>query len=411
MKICFPYGSVGSIPAVRTTLSIEDSASPHDRMPAAPWLGAKRTCLICFSPQRQVVMEKIHWEITRLYAFALLFGLLFQILTTWLSSPLQNSLFLGGALVALAVLSLRPSVFLNRFFLVLSVGFSVVASVYMSLRFTLSGPNATLFQAISAHPPWMSIVIGLFANRVFASHDRLVCFSLFRPKTEAKAKPARVVFNEILSATCLGVCFILGFYTLLGSLKPTVEAGTPFSIIWAAFFGDTTLHFLTLFVFFVVAGYLANWTCEHGSRKRRIEALLTNSSNPEEKDFPFYYAFFPDDPRVHFILSFEKSTRRFMRTLIALMPLLGFLGTIIGLAITIDALPQSLGATGEAAPEALSRGLSGIALKFQTTLLGLLGSIIATLWLHYLEKKEEEFLSYLSYLRKNQEKQILDKKD
>src|SRR5262249_44217942 len=72
------------------------------------------------------------------------------------------------------------------------------------------------------------------------------------------------------------------------------------------------------------------------------------------------------------LTGFHQSFRRFVKGLIPLLPLLGFLGTVIGLATALAELPR-LG-TGRREVIDLSGSLAGLAIKFETTLLGLLGS-------------------------------------
>jgi biopolymer transport protein ExbB/TolQ len=72
-----------------------------------------------------------------------------------------------------------------------------------------------------------------------------------------------------------------------------------------------------------------------------------------------------------------------------LLPLLGFLGTVIGLAVAISELPHGVTeGTGQALD--ISASLAGLAVKFETTLLGLIASMISSLSLSFLEKREAE---------------------
>jgi biopolymer transport protein ExbB/TolQ len=78
-----------------------------------------------------------------------------------------------------------------------------------------------------------------------------------------------------------------------------------------------------------------------------------------------------------------------VRSLLPLLPLLGFLGTVIGLATAIGELPRGLtDGTGQGFD--ISASLAGLAVKFETTLLGLMASMISSLALNYLEKREAE---------------------
>ena len=87
---------------------------------------------------------------------------------------------------------------------------------------------------------------------------------------------------------------------------------------------------------------------------------------------------------------FQSAFRQFVRALLPFLPLLGFLGTVIGLATAISQLPHGLTeGTGQAVD--ISASLSGLAVKFETTLLGLMASMISSLSLNVLEKREAEF--------------------
>lgn len=85
--------------------------------------------------------------------------------------------------------------------------------------------------------------------------------------------------------------------------------------------------------------------------------------------------------------------RRFLRTLIALLPVMGFLGTVWGIKLALSYIPRELffqdqsGDMSKAIAD-MTTSLKGIATAFETTLLGLLGSIAATLALAQIERTE-----------------------
>ncbi|MDO6966480.1 MotA/TolQ/ExbB proton channel family protein [Rhizobium alvei] len=85
--------------------------------------------------------------------------------------------------------------------------------------------------------------------------------------------------------------------------------------------------------------------------------------------------------------------RRFLKTLIALLPVMGFLGTVWGIKIALSHIPRELFFQDQAgdmskAISDMTKSLKGIATAFETTLLGLLGSIAATLALAQIERAE-----------------------
>jgi hypothetical protein len=74
--------------------------------------------------------------------------------------------------------------------------------------------------------------------------------------------------------------------------------------------------------------------------------------------------------------SHGAEAQRFTTTLSGLMPVLGFTGTVAGIMTSLAAMPGAFpGAGGGADPAALRAVLSGLGTAFETTLLGLLGSV------------------------------------
>ncbi|WP_187972858.1 MotA/TolQ/ExbB proton channel family protein [Aquibium microcysteis] len=80
--------------------------------------------------------------------------------------------------------------------------------------------------------------------------------------------------------------------------------------------------------------------------------------------------------------------RRLLRTLIGLLPVLGFLGTVVGIIQALASLPVALADQPATQGAGLAESLRGIATAFETTLLGLVGSIAATLALAAVERAE-----------------------
>ena len=68
---------------------------------------------------------------------------------------------------------------------------------------------------------------------------------------------------------------------------------------------------------------------------------------------------------------------------------MGFLGTVIGLTAAVGGLPGELQAPGNGSLD-IGASLLGLAVKFETTLLGLAGALVASLLLALLEKREGE---------------------
>lgn len=76
------------------------------------------------------------------------------------------------------------------------------------------------------------------------------------------------------------------------------------------------------------------------------------------------------------------------------IPVLGFIGTVIGLRSAIGALGITLRASGDlsAIREGLQAVTAGLATKFETTLVALVCAVILQLMLSFLQTKEGEFL-------------------
>lgn len=76
------------------------------------------------------------------------------------------------------------------------------------------------------------------------------------------------------------------------------------------------------------------------------------------------------------------------------IPVLGFIGTVIGLRAAIGALGITLRANGDitAIREGLQAVTAGLATKFETTLVALICAVILQLLLAFLQSKEGEFL-------------------
>lgn len=86
-----------------------------------------------------------------------------------------------------------------------------------------------------------------------------------------------------------------------------------------------------------------------------------------------------------------------IRALLAFIPLLGFLGTVIGLTAAVGGLPNELNAPGTGDLN-IGASLLGLAVKFETTLLGLAGALVASLLLALLEKREGEIAAECFHL-------------
>ncbi len=134
-----------------------------------------------------------------------------------------------------------------------------------------------------------------------------------------------------------------------------------------ALWGHTSIHYLIVFAFFYVASYITRCFVSIWQR----HANETRSS----------------------LAPGERSLRSFMRVFISTLPLLGFLGTVLGITQALSGLPGLVGGDGaldQNTSAALGAGLASIAIAFETTMLGLIGSLLANLALSYAEKLESD---------------------
>ena len=86
------------------------------------------------------------------------------------------------------------------------------------------------------------------------------------------------------------------------------------------------------------------------------------------------------------------------RVLIWAMPILGFIGTVFGISISVGEFSLFLNQSGETMDiglikERLSDVAAGLAFAFDTTLLGLVGSLVAMVTTSIVQNREERFLA------------------
>ena len=234
---------------------------------------------------------------------------------------------------------------------------------------------------------------------------------------------ALLVAAIVSSTDAAAVFSVLRAVPLPRRLTGMLEAESGFNdapvvILVTALAGSTALHSAIIVLFFVILAHLADALRLHladaaalaslrrhgrtrnagsaadlnalvadeiaarpSSRLLRLVAdWVARSGGPESDAGPLSPAAAQD--------GFHRAARQFARGLVPFLPLLGFLGTVVGLAAAMAELPQGLGAGGGGADIAAS--LAGLAIKFETTLLGLIGSIVASLLIAIMERRETE---------------------
>lgn len=271
---------------------------------------------------------------------------------------------------------------------------------------------------LAATPAWPQILVALFASRVLAEDCDLRFARFWRRPLDARA-PVQV--QSFGAAVALGVFFTLLFYQGFAWAAPAISGETSFSaIVLAAMTGETVIHRGIVFLFFVILSFLVDSALQHRRDRAAFRALQgavqarsrlgqrvdaeTLRAMLDERGTTFgeveatrlveeaYDWVSPKRPAGRALAAasfsaFRGSSRRFVRGLLPFLPMLGFFGTVVGLATAMAALPTS-------APEGgsvdISGSLSGLAVKFQTTLLGIMASLLASAVLGFIERSETE---------------------
>jgi len=97
---------------------------------------------------------------------------------------------------------------------------------------------------------------------------------------------------------------------------------------------------------------------------------------------------------------FTESTYTLPKGLIWAIPVLGFIGTVLGLSQAVGGFGNVVasGADLEGLKNALSGVTSGLAIAFETTLIALVDALVVQLLMTFLMQKEEEFLDQVARL-------------
>jgi hypothetical protein len=276
--------------------------------------------------------------------------------------------------------------------------------------------NGESIAAIVARVPvWPQLLMTLIGSRVLATEGKLSFTQFWRSPTRWRST---VELQSIPSAIAFGSFLTLVFY-LVVPYALTLSAKRTSEIIFSAMLGGTIVHSTIVFLFFVILSAILDSVWLHvvdrsvlasfgrrleefrkGGSKRNLAAVLAGefASAAHTRAFRLLIAAIEtkkagnENPAKLAALSFDgfqSASRQFVRALLPVLPLLGFLGTVVGLATAISELPSGLTEGTEHAFD-ISASLGGLAVKFETTLLGLMASMISSLSLNYLEKREAE---------------------
>ena len=231
--------------------------------------------------------------------------------------------------------------------------------------------HSGLIVALSSLSFWPLIVTGLLAGGAL---DALASASevrqIRRMRTPAGAIGKNVLEQFVRSSGAL-VNYSIALTLIILSIV-YYAAGTMGATAGLAWLVGTPIHLAILVLFAAICCLLFSiW----------LDALGRNSLSGD--------AIYSAD----MIAMRSHIQRRFLKTLIALLPVMGFLGTVWGIKIALSHIPRELFFQDQAgdlstAISEMTMSLKGIATAFETTLLGLLCSIAATLALAQIERAE-----------------------
>jgi biopolymer transport protein ExbB/TolQ len=263
---------------------------------------------------------------------------------------------------------------------------------------------------------WPQLLVTLIGSRVLSSEGELSFSRFWRHPLR---RGAAIEMQSIPSAVALGSFLTLVFYLAVPHALTPGEKQTS-TIIVSAMLGGTIVHSAIVFLFFVIISSILDAARLHivdrsvvASFGRLVEARRMSGAARDPLSILAGELSSAAHTRAARLLNaaieagdgdglssrarlaalsfdgFQMASRQFMRALLPLLPLLGFLGTVIGLATAISELPRGL-TDGAGHGFDVSASLAGLAVKFETTLLGLMASMIASLALNFLEKRETE---------------------
>ncbi len=302
----------------------------------------------------------------------------------------------------------------------LAAGVAVVLVLVVPLGELCAG-GASLPVAIARTTVWPQILVLLFAGRVLAELSGLRFAAAWRRPLDG----GRMSTQSMGSAFVTGCALTLCFYKAAGGIAIAPERLDPWAIVVRALTGQTAIHVAIVLLFFVTVAAIADAALILAGDRMALRALrrLTRVSfaaggHPAAIEIASLVSTrlgrFVHTRTAQFVMTsvnqaaaraepgrsldgFHRASRKMVRALLSFLPLLGFLGTVIGLTAAIGGLPSDLGPEAQGGID-IGASLVGLAVKFETTLLGLAGGLIASLLLALLEKHEEELAAECRHL-------------
>lgn len=281
---------------------------------------------------------------------------------------------------------------------------SAIAAAVLALAIPL-GPivwsGTPIPAAIHGNTVWPQILVTLFAGRVLAADAEQRFIDFWREPT----RHAHARTQSLAGAIVTGACIVLVFYQLVGDKSGiSTDALDPWSIVRRAIAGETFVHVAIIGLFAVVIAAIIDAALTLAGELQGLAALRRILANGPREQVAARLSPFSHTRPLQELLGHQSTlnglhlaSRRLIRALVSFLPLFGFLGTIIGLTAAIGGLPRNLG------PEAagnidIGASLVGLSVKFETTLLGLVGALIASLLLALIERREGEMIAETRHL-------------
>lgn len=317
--------------------------------------------------------------------------------------PFAISCVVLAALVALPVLPER----------IVEAGPSVPAAALSAALVALALPlggavadGVAIPAAIAGSTVWPQFLVLLFAARALSALTALRFPRFWRHPLAAAPAPTQ----SMAAALLLGLSLALLFYRFAGDAGVDPARLDPWAVTLRALAGQSVLHVAIVVLFFWLLAALldaalvlredidALAALRAACRVERtapgpvdVAAMLSGGlarvSHTRAARFVAQAGRERPAAGPRSLEAFHAASRRLVRALLSLLPLMGFLGTVIGLTAAIGGLPAGMGA---GATFDIGASLLGLALKFETTLLGILGAVIASLLLSFLERREKE---------------------
>jgi biopolymer transport protein ExbB/TolQ len=289
--------------------------------------------------------------------------------------------------------------------LVLPVAITAIALVWDPLgsrMFNAEGPVATAVQAAAIWPECFVLLIGarLISEWSRQAHDRQATLAL--------AGPSMTTEQSVTAAALTGAALAILTFSLVPLPDGAPSALSVSGLLQSALRGATSVHVAILFasgtaLALIGGGFVRCW--REWRAFLRLRRAARTSVLPSAADAADWVADQADgyastataiylaglltgtesDLRTDAAAVHHDAARQFLRRLLGLLPLLGFLGTIVGLAAAIAGLPHGLSGGVD-----LTASLGGLAIKFETTFLGLTAYLIGSLLTNLLDRLEAD---------------------